>query len=101
MAVLTWDDKPQKDQSGKILSVSYKTTIPHWGAASVHPHIHYPGEMFLDCAGLGIEMHPLGHATAESTLDMLNPAEMVLMKALEPRGIWCLEALVAIGGKEE
>lgn len=98
--MLTWDDTPQKDRNGTVISVSYRTHIPHWGVASVHPHIHYPGEMFLDCAGLGIKMHPLGRVSAEDTLDVLNPAELVLLKALEQRGIWCLEALVAIGGTE-
>jgi len=95
--VLTWDDEPRKDQTGKVISVSYRACIPHWGEASIHPHIDHPGEMFLDCAGLGIEMHSLGRVTAEDTL---NPAERVLMKALEQRGIWCLEALVAIGTPE-
>ena len=95
--MLTWDDKPQKDQEGKVISVSYKAHIPHWGEANIHPHIHHPGEMFLDCPGLGIEMHSLGQVTAEDTL---NPAERVLMKALEQHGVWCLEALVAIGYPE-
>ena len=91
--MLTWDDKPEKDLSGKILSMTYMARIPHWGEARVHPHIHHPGEMFLDCPGLGIKMHSLGNVTG---LDTLNPAEVVIMKALEQRGIWCLEALVAI-----
>ena len=92
--MLTWDDKPQKDQSVKILSVSYTARLPHWGEARVHPHIHHPGEMFLDCPGLGIKMHPLGKIAGT---DALNPAERVLMKTLEQHGIWCLEALTAIG----
>ena len=95
--MLTWTDMPQKNQAGTVVSVSYKAHIPHWGEASVHPHIRHPGEMFLDCPGLGIEMHPLGHVSAEDTL---NPAERALMKALEQHGIWCLEALVAIGSPE-
>ena len=37
----------------------------------------------------------------EQALDTINPAEMVLMRALEQRGVWCLEALVAIGSTEE
>ncbi len=96
--MLTWDDIPQKDNAGKIVSVSYKAHIPHWGEASIHPHIGYPGEMCLDCPGLGIQMHSLGQVTAEDTL---TPAEQVLMKALEQRGIWSLEALVAIGIPED
>lgn len=92
--MLTWDDTPQKDQEGKVAGVSYRAQIPHWGEASVYPHIDHPGEMFLDCPELGIEMHSLGSAAA---LDTLDPAEMALMRALEQRGIWCLEALVAIG----
>ena len=74
--------------------MSYKADIPHWGKASIHPHIHHPGEMFLDCPELGIRMHPLGRVFA---LDAITPAEQMLMKTLEQRGIWCLEALAAIG----
>ena len=99
--MLTWDDKPQKDQEGKVLSVSYTADIPHWGEASIHPHIHHPGEMFLTCPGLDIKMHPLGKVLTEdiidSAKDAINPAERALMKALEQHGNWCLEALVAIG----
>ena len=98
--MLTWDDKIQKDQDGQVLSVSYTADIPHWGEASIHPHIHHPGEMFLDCPGLGMKMHPLGKVLAEdiidSAKDAINPAEAVLVKALEQRGVWCLEALAAI-----
>ena len=83
--MLTWNDMPQKDQEGKVLSVSYKADIPHWGKASIHPHIHCPGE---------IKAHSLGKVFAE---DAITPAERALMKALEQRGIWCLEALAAIG----
>ena len=95
--MLTWDDTPQKDQKGTVLSVSYKADIPHWGKASIHPHIHHPGEMFLDCPELGIRMRPLGRVFA---LDAITPAEQMLMKTLEQRGIWCLEALAAIGSPE-
>ena len=53
--------------------------------------------MFLDCPELGIRMHPLGRVFA---LDAITPAEQMLMKTLEQRGIWCLEALAAIGSPE-
>lgn len=92
--MLTWDDTPQEDQKGKVLSVSYEVEIPHWGKASIRPHIYHPGEMVLDCPGLGIKAHSLGKVFAE---DAIIPAERSLMKALEQRGIWCLEALAAIG----
>ncbi len=95
--MLTWDDTPQKDQAGTVLSVSYKAQIPHWGEASVHPHIHHPGEMFLTCHGLGIEMYPLGKVDA---VDSLSPAERALMKTLEQHGVWCLEAMTAIGSPD-
>lgn len=39
-------------------------------------------------------MHPLGEV---ETIDAMNPAEMVLLRALEQRTVWCLEAMVAIG----
>ena len=91
---LTWENRDKKDRSGKVVSESYRTQLPHWGEASVHPHIHYPGEMFLDCPGLGIEMHPLGKVAA---IDALNPAERALMQALEEYGIRCLEAMAVIG----
>ena len=32
---------------------------------SIHPHIHHPGELFLNCPALGIDMHPLGQVLAE------------------------------------
>lgn len=92
--MLTWDDTPQEDQKGKVLSVSYEVEIPHWGKASIRPHIYHPGEMVLDCPGLGIKAHSLGKVFAE---DAIIPAERSLMKALEQHGIWCLEALAAIG----
>lgn len=92
--MLTWNDTPQKDQEGKVLSVSYKAEIPHWGEASIYPHIHHSGEMLLECPGLEIKEHSLGQVFAE---DAITPAERALMKALEQRGIWCLEALAAIG----
>ena len=95
--MLTWDDTPQKDQKGTVLSVSYKADIPHWGKASIHPHIHHPGEMFLDCHALGIEMHPLGRV---EPLDALNPAERVLLRTLKEHAVWCLDAMAAIGGAE-
>ena len=98
--MLTWNDKLQKDQTGKVLSVSYAAAIPHWGEASIHPDIHHPGEMFLTCPGLDIKMHPLGRVLTEdiidSAKDAINPAEAALVKALEQRGVWCLEALAAI-----
>ena len=92
--MLTWDDTP--DPSGKL--PSYTAHIPHWGEASVHTHIHHPGEVFLECHALGIEMHPLGRV---ESMDALNPAEMTLMRALAQHGAWCLAALVAIGCPEE
>ena len=98
--MLTWNDKIQKDQSGKVLSVSYRVNIPHWGEASIHPDIHHPGEMFLTCPGLDIKMHPLGKVLTENVIDSakdaITPAEAALVKALEQRGVWCLEALAAI-----
>ena len=98
--MLTWDDKIQKDQGGKALSVSYTADIPHWGEASIHPDIHHPGEMFLTCPGLDIKMHPLGKVLTENVIDSakdaITPAEAALVKALEQRGVWCLEALAAI-----
>lgn len=94
---LTWDDKLRRDEAGNILGVGYTAHIPHWGEARIYPHIHHPGEMFLDCLALGIDTYPLGRVTAEDTL---SPAERVLMKTLEQYGIWCVEALVAIGTPE-
>lgn len=92
--MLTWFDTPQRDETGEAISVSYKAEIPHWGEAHIHPHPDHPGEAVLDCPELGIRMHPLGRVFA---LDAITPAEQMLMKTLEQRGIWCLEALAAIG----
>ena len=94
---LTWNDRSRKDHSGKAASESYRAKVPHWGEASVHPHIHHPGEMFLDCAALGIDMHPLGQIGA---MEALNPAERVLMQTLKEHAVWCLEAMAVIGSPE-
>ena len=91
---LTWENRGRKDHSSKVISESYRAQLPHWGEASVHPHIHHPGEMFLDCPALGIDMHPLGHVLAEDSWD---PANAVLLRTLKNHGIWCLEAMAAIG----
>ena len=95
--MLTWDKNTRKDQSGKVVSESYKAQVPHWGEASVHPHIHHPGEMFLDCLALGVDTHPLGRVDA---IDALNPAERVLLRVLKEHAVRCLEAMVVIGDPE-
>ena len=95
--MLAWDKNVRKDQAGTVVSEGYKAQVPHWGEASVHPHIHYPGEMFLDCPALGIEMHPLGRIDAT---DALNPAERVLLRMLKEHAVRCLEAMVIIGNPE-
>ena len=81
--MLTWNDKIQKDQTGKVLSVSYTASIPHWGEASIHPDVHHPGEMFLTCPELDIKMHLLGKVLTEdivdSAKDAINPAEAALV----------------------
>ena len=96
--MLTWDEKIRKDQAGTVLNESYQTQLPHWGEVSVHPHIHHPGEMFLDCLALDIDTHPLGRVTAR---DAIGPAEMILLRTLKDHAIRCLEAMVAIGNAEE
>ena len=95
--MLTWDKNIRKDQAETVVSEGYKTQVPHWGEASVHPHIHYPGEMFLDCPSLGIDMHPLGKIDA---IDALNPAERALLRTLKEHAVRCLEAMVTIGNPE-
>ena len=94
--MLTWDKDVRKDQAGTV-SEGYKAQVPHWGEASVHPHIHHPGEMFLDCPTLGIDAHPLGRA---DPIDALNPAERVLLQTLKEYAVRCLEAMVVIGNPE-
>ena len=95
--MLTWDKTSQKDQAGTMVSEGYKAQVPHWGEASVHPHIHYPGEMFLDCPALGIDALPLGRA---DPIDALDPAEGVLLRTLKEYAVRCLEAMVVIGNPE-
>ena len=73
--MLTWNESIRRDQSGKVVSVSYTAQIPHWGRASIHPHIHHPGELFLDCPALGIDMHPLGQVLAEDAWDPIPSKE--------------------------
>ena len=94
---LTWDDRSRKDPLGEAVSVSYSAQVPHWGEASIQSHIRHPGELFLNCPALGIDMHPLGQAIL---LDALNPAEMVLLRTLKEHAVWYLEAMVTIGSVE-
>ena len=42
-------------------------------------------------------MHPLGEVVAE---DAWDPASAVLMRTLRDHGVWCLEAMAAIGTPE-
>ena len=91
---LTWNDRTRRAQSGQAASESYQAEVPHWGEASVHTHIHHPGEVFLECHAQGIEMHPLGRV---ESMDALNPAEMVLLRTLREHAVWCLDAMAAIG----
>ena len=95
---LTWHENTRRDHAGTMMSQSYRAEVPHWGEASVHTHIHHPGEMFLDCHALGIEMHPLGRV---EPMDALNPAEMALLRTLKEHAVWCLDAMAAIGGAED
>ena len=95
--MLTWDEEIQKDQEGNVVSESYTAQIPHWVEASVRSRVHRPGEMFLDCLALGVDMHPLGKVDAT---DALNPAERVLLRTLKEHAVRCLEAMVAIGDPE-
>ena len=95
--MLDWVESTCGDHAGKVAKVSYTAQIPHWGRASIHPHIHHPGELFLDCPALGIDMHPLGEVVAE---DAWDPASAVLMRTLRDHGVWCLEAMAAIGSVE-
>ena len=94
---LLWEDKSRKDRSGNVVSECYKATIPGWGKASVHPHIHCPGEMFLDCHRMGIEMHSLGQV---EMMDALNLAESVLLQKLKQYETWCQKAIAAISSAE-
>ena len=94
---LTWNENTRKDQGGNVVSQSYRAQVPGWGEASVHPHIHHPGEMFLDCYALDIDMHPLGQTGA---MEALNPAERVLMQTLKEHAVRCLEAMGTIGNPE-
>ena len=96
--MLDWVESIRRDQAGMEADVSYTAQVPHWGRASIHPHIHHPGEVFLDCPALGIDMHPLGQVLAE---DAWDPANAMLMRTLRDHGIWCLEAMAAIGGAED
>ena len=95
--MLTWNKDVWKDRAGTVVSESYKAQVPQWGEASVHPHIHHPGEMFLDCPALNIEMHPLGKVDA---VDALNPAERALLQTLKEHAVRCLEAMIVIGSPE-
>ena len=92
--MLTWNDTPQRDLTGKILCVSYKADIPTGERPASIPTSTIPARCSWTAQDWMIQTHPLGRVFAE---DAITPAERALMEALEQRGIWCLEALAAIG----
>ena len=91
--MLKWTKITRKQYGGTSVSTSYTADLPGWGRVTVHPRIHCPGEMFLTCDSLGIEMHPLGQTAPE---DALKPAETELVRMLVQYVTWCAEALNAI-----
>lgn len=92
--MLKWVKNTRRSQGGAVSSESLRADLPGWGEASIHPHIHHPGELFLNCPGLGIDMHPLGQTTLEKAVP---PAQAVMRQALERYAAACQEGLAAIG----
>lgn len=91
--MLTWSKICRRSYGGTVIRESLKTVLPGWGEASIHSHIHYPGELFLTCDSLGIEMYPLGQISLE---DAPKPAEAELERVVRQYAAWCEEALTAL-----
>lgn len=96
--MLQWTKRMRAGQRGIPDSETLFANLPGWGEAVICPHFHHPGEMFLDCPALGVDMHPLGRVGA---VEALNPAEQVLMQTLKEHAVWCLDAMEAIGSPED
>lgn len=94
--MLKWSKHTKKNQSGTPVSESLGAELPSWGEASIHTHIHYPGEVFLRCSGLGIDMHSLGKLTLE---EAVKPAEEMMTKTLERYAVSCRKGLEALRGE--
>lgn len=94
--MLNWSKKVRKNQAGGITSESRTAQVPGWGQASIHPHIHHPGEVFLDCPGLGVDMHPLGPLTLD---EAVQPAEEALAQVLDRYAAACRDGLAALRGE--
>lgn len=91
--MLEWTKITRRQYGGTSVSTSYTTNLPGWGRVTVHPCVHCPGELYLTCDSLGIEMYPLGQTAPE---DALKPAEAELVRMLIQYVTWCAEALSAI-----
>ena len=91
--MLTWTKTSRRSYAGKVIRESLKTTLPGWGEARIHSHVHYPDELFLTCDSLGIEMHPLGKIALE---DAPKPAEAELERVVRQYAAWCEEALTVL-----
>lgn len=95
---LDWKNTSRKDRDGNSVSESFDAQLPHWGRATVHQHIYYPGESLLSCRGLGIDMLPLGKVRPA---DALKTAEAALLEKLERYAAWSEEAIQAIQGPNQ
>ena len=91
--MLIWTKRIRGSQKDQPIRVRYETDLPGWGRACVHSYVHAPGEMFLTCDSLGIELHSLGEIAPE---DAIKPAEAELERMLIQYVTWCAEALTAI-----
>ena len=96
--MLIWKKDERRDNQQKIISTSYRASVPYLGRISVHPHIHSPGEWFLTCQALNIDKHPLGSVSPEEAERL---TEVELVKRLEQHIVWCQNALREIQGKSE
>ena len=96
--MLIWNKDERRDNQQRVVSTSYVTSVPCLGRISIHPHIHSPGEWFLNCQSLRIDKHPLGSVSPEEAERL---AEAELVKRLEGHIDWCRSALNEVHGESD
>ena len=96
--MLMWSKDERRNNRREIVSSSYVASVPYLGRINIHPHIHSPGEWFLNCQSLRIDKHPLGSVSPEEAERL---AEAELVKRLEGHIDWCRSALNEVRGESD
>lgn len=91
--MLTWKDTSRKNQAGEIISPSRSADLSGFGQVSIHTHIHYPGQLLVDCHRLDIQMHVLKSTDMNTAI---SETEQLLRARLAQKIAICQDALAVL-----